>query len=143
MLKATNTEFHTFGYKDDQKRKYIIRGLPTTFRSEDIAADVSDHIKSTVAVHQMSKSQPDGTKLPLPLFILFTPPNTTLGHRRALDAILYHTMLQVPAIRPFQRPLPPEVKMRQVWQKSRRETVRSNQHAHQMRKLRLAACGQL
>lgn len=88
-LKLKNTPFHTYGFKGDKSLRYLIRGLPATFTAADVAEDLQSRIEGIDHVYQFKKNE-NGKKIMLPIFIITTKKEVTLGQLNKLSGILYH-----------------------------------------------------
>lgn len=76
LFEDTGYSFHSFGYKADRLRKFVLHGLPVSFTPDDISAELGRHLEGIKPVHQFSKTdKTTNRKRSLPVFSLVAEAN--------------------------------------------------------------------
>lgn len=91
VFEGRNYSFHSFGFKNDKPKKFVLHGLPASFSSEKIKADLLSNM-NVLDVHQYTKmDKVTELKRKLPVFTVLTDPGTNSTQLRSIRTILYHT----------------------------------------------------
>ncbi|KAL1141024.1 hypothetical protein AAG570_000950 [Ranatra chinensis] len=93
LFVKNNLLYHTYAFKGERRKKWVIHGLTTSAPVGEILEDVRQTIPGAVQVIQMTKTDGDGRKRVLPTFILIT--NAGVTQKEFKNLVIYSHYVQV------------------------------------------------
>lgn len=88
-LVVNNVLLHTFPFQGEKKRKWVLHGLPPSVEVGDIITELKEKIPEVETVIQMTRTDKDGKRTPLPTYIINTQSSVTISRFKNL-IIFYH-----------------------------------------------------
>ncbi|KAL1138508.1 hypothetical protein AAG570_008571 [Ranatra chinensis] len=93
LFVKNNLLYHTYAFKGERRKKWVIHGLTASAPVGEILEDVRQTIPGAVQVIQMTKTDGDGRKRVLPTFILIT--NAGVTQKEFKNLVIYSHYVQV------------------------------------------------
>ena len=93
LFVKNNLLHHTFAFKEQRKRKWVIHGLPRTADIEDIMESAKEKLPGVETIIQMSRTDDKGLKTLIPTYIMITGSEVTA--QMLSNLVIYHHRVRV------------------------------------------------